>query len=262
MRLAQIARELQISPNTIAKHLEKTRGLTLEKGFNEKLDDEILEELRSKFKVEEKDEVVEEDWSIQEKKEEVVEESVETLSELEGAIEFEEKIPENVERIKAIIPELEGIKVVGKIDLPEPKAPEIPEAETEENGDVKEPTAEQKSIPEKRERRPKREVRKRPVRTPLSDEEKEAREEKRKLKERERFEAKRKEARKTKYLNSVQQKAIKAKDKKVLSAKQAIEVKSVPLNSSASAKKAAPNPSKPKKDGFLKRAIRWLYHGE
>ena len=98
--------------------LEKTRGLTLEKGFNEKLDDEILEELRSKFKVEEKDEVVEEDWSIQiqEKKEEVVEESVETLSELEGAIEFEEKIPENVEHIKAIIPELEGIKVVGKID--------------------------------------------------------------------------------------------------------------------------------------------------
>ncbi len=260
MRLAQIARELKTSPNQIVKHLEKNRGLSIDKGLNEKLEDNILADLRDTFKIEEELEPAQEDWSVIEKKEEVVEEQVESLAELEESKDSEELIPENAEYIKVDIPDLEGITVVGKIDLPEPKVVEVEEAPETEEGS-KETEVELKST--KREPKPKREVRKRPVRKVLSEEEKEAKAEKRRQQDRERSEKKKKEARGMNYLNSVEQKSPKSKRTKKFSSAQANQVEA-PLSAlkSVDGVSSQNHSIEQKNEGFLKRAFRWLYHGK
>lgn len=241
MRLAQIARELKATPKQISKYLEK-KGIDLEKGLNEKLDEALLDELREVFKPFEEEE--NSDWSVQSKKEEAPSQ-VDSLSELEGDIEFEEQLPEEVEHIKADVPDLEGIKVVGKIDLPEPKLKE--EEEEPEEVQMQTEAVEETPKPEKRQDARKK---KRNRREPLSDEEKQRREEKRMAKERAAREAKRKEIRKQNYLNSVQQQhPIKKKPEPVKEVIQEVEEQSAP-------------PAREEKPGLLKRAFRWLYYGE
>lgn len=130
MRLGQLSRKLNVKPTDIVDFLQQEHNLTVENGLNTKVDDKHTELVISNFEVIE--EVVEEEIKVEEpivEKEPEVEIIKEVATEeviKEPVVEVPTKIElpetdEEPELIKAPKPEpIQGFKVVGKIDLPEP----------------------------------------------------------------------------------------------------------------------------------------------
>jgi len=143
MRLGQLSRKLSIKPATIVEEIQSEFNETITEGLNTKIDDKFVSFFEEKYApVIEKTPITEE--VIEEKKEEetvstpevneeaqvVVEEEATTETAIENNTEAtvkEEKeesnadAEEEIETIKAPIVKLEGIKIIDKIDLPEPK---------------------------------------------------------------------------------------------------------------------------------------------
>ncbi|MDZ7648275.1 MAG: hypothetical protein U5K54_14435 [Cytophagales bacterium] len=134
MRLGQLARKLAIRPSQIVDFLA-ARQIYLEEGSNAKLKDESVENIVRHFAPEKLQEIVvylnseseiepiaKEPEVIIAKEEPVVEE-VRTATPIAQSDLVEDK----PEVIKAPKVELSGLKVLGKIELPEPKKKELPE---------------------------------------------------------------------------------------------------------------------------------------
>jgi len=150
MRLGQLARKINVKPVQIASFLEKEHNIIIESNLNTKIENESLVLVLDHFKIDEIIENVEEEIKVNQPIEsEVVEgikkqvdeieisqeilaqeivggreienvEEVETLTAIdEDGGEIELTVVDGV--IKVPKKELEGFKVVGKIDLPEKK---------------------------------------------------------------------------------------------------------------------------------------------
>jgi hypothetical protein len=139
MRLGQLARKLSVRPSQLVDFLAK-KQIHLEEGSNARLQDEHVIALVNYFAPERLQEIVTQTKVDSDN-------SVESTSEVTPAVvipepeeikEKEEILVENVqveesqeiELIKAPKVELTGLKVLGKIELPEPKKKEVSETET------------------------------------------------------------------------------------------------------------------------------------
>lgn len=146
MRLGQLARKLDVKVNEIVDFLNDEHNISIESDLNTKIEGEALDYVVDHYKVEaveiiEPDVVKDEDVDA-EKIPKIIEEEVETITEpeLEEYPVEEDSVVENNEKlvvesedgeeielnvvdgvIKAPKKELSGFKVVGKIDLTEPK---------------------------------------------------------------------------------------------------------------------------------------------
>lgn len=168
MRLGQFARKLEVKPSEIAEFLNSEHGLEISVHPNSKIPEALLDSVKEKFYVEENQTVTKnkleapiesekieipestnspqeeiEEKFVEEKSEEAQIESDETdvqMPELEPPLkewqrgEFvPDELKEQAETIKAPKIDLEGLKVVGKIELPEK-----PISESEESTEPKE----------------------------------------------------------------------------------------------------------------------------
>ena len=198
MRLAQLARKFDIPKKDILDFLS-SKGVSIESHGNTKVDEEHIKLVEQKYgnrlpkegviegqvdtKKEKKNE--REDTSISSSKAPVVEEEPKEtpIDEEESPADSKEFTEENTQEkpIEVIRPKkvkLQGIKVVGKIDLPEPP-------KKQEEKDSTEPVSEEKIAPKKQthkkiNRKPKDRKTKKPRRE-LSYEEKQKREERDRL---------------------------------------------------------------------------------
>jgi hypothetical protein len=201
MRLGQLARKLALRPSQIVDYLA-AQQIFPDEGSNARLSDEVTERIVLHFApgrlneimaVEDKNPEqeptfvpIQEETINREKEEIVVSETIPF-----PAMEATEEKPE-VEVIKAPKVELSGLKVLGKIDLPEPKKKSAPVAESQE--DTVAAKGEEEKIPatEKKQRRPEPRVNtqarrdnytQRPARNPIAlQREQKAREEEEKRK--------------------------------------------------------------------------------
>jgi hypothetical protein len=151
MRLGQLARKLSLRTGDIVEFLA-TNNIQIGEGSNTRIDDEhamlaikhfapgmemLLKEEEAEHQINlptaEMPEVVIEDVKAIET-ESIIDEvvSVEGTEASEATEESSDVVTEEPALIKAQKVELPGLKVIGKIDLPEPKKKEIPTAETEE----------------------------------------------------------------------------------------------------------------------------------
>ncbi len=145
MRLGQIARKISIRQSDVVDLLAKS-GISIANESNARLENEhvhvILQHFAPSFleeKIEEVDvippqateesEVIEDVNTIEEPIENVVAEIIITTAP-------EEQEEEKVELIKAPKVDLPGLKVIGKIDLPEPKKKEVLPADESEKAEV------------------------------------------------------------------------------------------------------------------------------
>lgn len=216
MRLAQLARKISVKASEITEFLAD-RGIQLENSSNAKVMDEHVELVLTHFAPEligEDDAAIPELPSEQEAN--LTETDSEELSQKVEEIETHEDIvtPEEVvethEVIKPVKVELPGLKVVGKIDLPEPKKkeeelPEDSEGPIEKAENNTDTTNRSSRSGPGRVARPKREYDRRPRKNPIAlQREREEREAlKRKLEQRE----KDKELRTKRYLKKVKVKS-------------------------------------------------------
>lgn len=149
MRLGQLARKLAIRPSQLVDYLS-TRQVYFEEGSNAKLNDEYVRDIVTHFAPDRLAELL----ALQ-----TEEAGGETVIEQEGLPELtapeppkaedtgeilQEESPEKPEVIRAPKVELSGLKVVGKIELPQPKKKET----------TSEPSASESSPEIKREDRP------------------------------------------------------------------------------------------------------------
>ena len=212
MRLGQLARKLALRPSQIVDFLA-SKEIFPEEGSNAKLSDEITQRVVLHFAPERLRELM----SAEENNEKVIPETVaayETLSEQKEEVKLiVEEQPfieltaeqEKPEVIKAPKVELSGLKVLGKIDLPEPKKkteePETTDSEVGTNEIIKAKEKKPRSSEGKAYAQRRESYRQRPDRNPIAEErERKAREEEEKRKaklERE------KEKRTQYYLNRV-----------------------------------------------------------
>ncbi len=204
MRLGQLARKLALRPSQIVDYLA-TKQIFPDEGSNARLSDEVTERVVLHFApgrlneimaVEEKNtepavtpEPFQEEPVITQEQEEVV--AVEATP--APVIEVPEEKSE-VEVIKAPKVELSGLKVLGKIELPEPKKKTAPVTELQEGTEMTaEGEAEKIPATEKKQRRPEPRVNtqrrdnypQRPARNPMAvqrEEQARREEEKRKAK--------------------------------------------------------------------------------
>lgn len=235
MRLGQLSRKLNVKSGEIIALVEKKFDVTIKDHPNCKIPDEFLVDLLSHFEanrpstekelVEEVEEKNAETPSVEEEK------KVADSSENEAPNTNEEISASNLEDedyeliieegiIKAPKPEIEGVKVVGKIDLPEPKKGSEEEKEQENNetdsadsSESLDRTEEQKKTVRSRaqgkKNRPKRKTRK-----VLSHEEKKKREEERYRKEQEAKKKREKELKRKNYEKLMREKAASVTSKK------------------------------------------------
>jgi hypothetical protein len=231
MRLSQIGRKLNTTQSDIIKTLESLGEIAPTSG-NSKLTDNQIALLYKAYKYnpeEEKEEVVEEA--------EIKEEIVEPVTKEEPIIEVEEIIEETpiveevvtpkedetpktepIEVIRAKKIKLEGIKVLGKIELPEKPVKETPEAiDTETNQEEK---STKKVVRIERQRKPSRHKH---SKKPLTFDEKQALEEKNKLREKRSRERKLKEKKKEYFEKNIKPKQEKAGTKKKKNKKKEID---------------------------------------
>lgn len=140
MRLGQLSRKLSIKPANIVEDIQVEFDVTIEAGLNTKIDDKFVDFIEKKYTIvpevtQAKEEVIEEKVVPEEKQEDsptkeetekteasetTEEEKTEVVSDSKTS-DKEEGEEEEIETIKAPKVKLEGIKVVDKIDLPEPK---------------------------------------------------------------------------------------------------------------------------------------------
>ncbi len=153
MRLGQLSRQVNVSQKEIVSFLKKERGIELKVHPNVKVEDEFVELIANQFEVKPSAEATTEEPEAAETKSETKEE---VLTEVIDADEQEESTEEKVveikeylpgeefirpsgpiEKIETEIPQLDGIKVVGKIDLPEfhKQEPAPDKAPEDENGE-------------------------------------------------------------------------------------------------------------------------------
>ena len=175
MRLGQLARKLALRPLQIVDYLA-AQQITPDEGSNARLSDEVTrrvvlhfapERLNEIMAVEEKNAEptvtpapVQEEPVITNKQEEVIAVEATPSPVIEAA---EEKA--EVEVIKAPKVELSGLKVLGKIELPEPKKKTTPVTESPEGTVVAtEGEAEKIPVTEKKSRRPESKVNTQPRR--------------------------------------------------------------------------------------------------
>lgn len=203
MRLGQLARKLALRPSQIVDFLA-TQQIFPEEGSNARLSDEVTERVVMNFAPGRLNEImaveditpepttaparVTEELVITAVKEEVIADKPTPLPAIK---ETEDKL--EVEVIKAPKVELSGLKVLGKIELPEPKKKTAPVAESTEATVADAGEVEKMPVTEKRQRRPEQRVHsqqrrdnntQRPARNPIAiQREQKAREEERKRKE-------------------------------------------------------------------------------
>lgn len=121
MRIGQLARQIGISPSEIIEFLS-AQNIETESGTNARLTEDVAAKILERFAPEKKAEVIEtiaEEGKIEEEK---IESETSAVS--------EEPAPLEVIRVSKV--ELQGLKVVGKIDLPEPKKKPEPLVEKRE----------------------------------------------------------------------------------------------------------------------------------
>ncbi len=219
MRLSQIARKLNVTQSEISKLLVQA-DMESPKGGNTKLTEEQLAQVFKKYGEIEEDQEVEE---IEVAQSEVVIESVPKVVE----VEVEEEEVSEVEAIKTPVPEaaeeveeeievirvkkikLDGIKVLGKIDLPEPKVKKVEpkEEDSQVEGDkTKRPAGNQRFAKQNR-RKPYKKA-------PLTFEQKQALEEKKREIARKEREKKQKEKKRAHYEKQVSKKKVATPKKK------------------------------------------------
>ncbi len=117
MRLGQLARQLEIKPEKIMQFLEKEKKITLNPHPNSKIEDNLVDDISNHFKPTAEVVIVEDNETPT--KVEVKEKPATKESKAEVIVEAE---PEHIETPKT---ELEGPKIVGKIDLPNKKEIQI-----------------------------------------------------------------------------------------------------------------------------------------
>jgi hypothetical protein len=130
MRLAQLARKLTIRPTVIVDFLTQ-HNIQIEDGSNTRLEDAYVDLIMKKFAPARAAEIAAElrlEKEI-ELKADLAEEKIEIISQspvLENlTFSSTDILAEKIEVIKAPKVELSGLKVLGKIELPEPKKKEI-----------------------------------------------------------------------------------------------------------------------------------------
>lgn len=207
MRLGQLARKLALRPSQIVDFLA-ARQIYLEEGSNAKLKDESVENIVRHFAPEKLQEIVvylnseSEIEAIAKEPEVIIAKEEPVVEEIRAATPIAEPdlVEDKPEVIKAPKVELSGLKVLGKIELPEPKKKEVPEPASPDG----QPISEKERAP-RRERKPQaqtnRETVQPPWKNPVAQQrEKEARE----LEEKKRAAlAHQKERRRDNYFNKV-----------------------------------------------------------
>lgn len=214
MRLGQLARKIAVRPSDLVEFLD-SRNIPTEEGTNTKLSDDEVRLITENLAPEKLDAVLQQNAPQPEERIEVapvsveepapVIETTEVVAEIEHTPEIQSAEPEPTEKpevIKAPKVALAGLKVLGKIELPQPKKKEIaPVENTEVSPEV--PATEQPQ----RDARPRREHKKeharhkdrrenKPRKNPIAlKREQEARE----AEEKRREEAKRKKEERTNY---------------------------------------------------------------
>ncbi len=206
MRLGQLARKLAVRPSQIVVFLS-TKQIYLEEGSNARLEDTHVSTIVNYFAPERLNEILKisieaaapivESSAVVEVVE--VKELIEQTPVPELAINFEE---EKIEVIKAPKVELTGLKVLGKIDLPEPKKKETieldkPDGEQATEEKVRPRPSTKRSNTNSRDRQPSEKPWKNPIALQREREAREADEKRRESLERE------KEKRRQHYLGKV-----------------------------------------------------------
>ncbi len=220
MRLSQLARKLEISPSDLIKFFENSK-IVKYNSHNNKVEEKDLLLALNHFRPEENEvetseqtsrELVSSQDNQAEKKEELNPAPLlnSTIPEDESVdSEFSKDPEEEIEVIRMPKIKLEGVKVVGKIDLPEP----VKKLKDEINIKPGNQNKESENMPVTEIRNENSEVRKRPSkqktkhknsRRELSYEEKLKREESRKIQEQQRDKKLKKELKKKHYIKNVQ----------------------------------------------------------
>lgn len=130
MRLAQLARKISVKPSDITEFLADN-NIQIENNSNTKIADDhvvlVINHFAPEMVTKEEVTTAESEISINESSEQNVEDISVIIDEVQTPddIKTSEGIVEVPEVIKPIKVELPGLKVVGKIDLPEPKKKEL-----------------------------------------------------------------------------------------------------------------------------------------
>lgn len=141
MRLGQLSRKIKVRSSDIIDFTEKELGVKLDASLNAKIDDHIAKQIIAHYAIGEQnidppEEIIQETIEkevIKIEKTEVVEEDIEESvpsnqdSQIDEPPIEEIDIKTSSEVIKAKAEKLEGLKVIGKIDLPPPPPPEMVE---------------------------------------------------------------------------------------------------------------------------------------
>jgi hypothetical protein len=127
MRLGQLARKLALRPSQLVDFLA-TKQINLEEGSNARLQDEHVTAIVTYFAPDRLQEIVnqsKEEVVVEVTPEVITPEPIELKETIEEVVaEAKTQEPQEVELIKAPKVELTGLKVLGKIELPEPKKKE------------------------------------------------------------------------------------------------------------------------------------------
>ncbi len=211
MRLGQLARKLSLRPSQLVDFLA-TKQINLEEGSNARLQDDHVTAIVTYFAPERLQEIVTQSKAeevVVEVTPEVIPEPVEIKEEMEVQIEnIQPEEPQEIELIKAPKVELTGLKVLGKIELPEPKKKEIstqPESteEQEQEEKIKSRPA-KRNAPSRTDRQPNQKEWKNPIAVQREREAREAEEKRKDALERE------KEKKRMHYLSKVKTEPTKA----------------------------------------------------
>ncbi len=202
MRLGQLARKLAVKQSELVDFLAQ-KNIQIENGGNTKIEESHLSLLLEKFApagLEFSPSDISEPDVIEQLEKQSEPQPVESKPSVSLEVAEENSEEQKVELIKAQKIELSGLKVLGKIDLPEPKK--------------KEPSGEPTEIPNHAERKPRREFRDQPrkernqsrtAKNPIAAErERQAREAENKKQERAALEKEKKTLRYMKKMNATQ----------------------------------------------------------
>lgn len=135
MRLGQLSRKINISYSEVLNYLEDELGVHIDASLNSKIDDNHVTAIVEHFKPKKVDapELIEEISTDELMDKTTIEDTIENENNVDELVDdaqtiVEELIEEkNIETIKAKAERLEGLKVIGKIDLPPPPPPEMVE---------------------------------------------------------------------------------------------------------------------------------------
>jgi hypothetical protein len=203
MRLGQLARKLSLRPSQLVDFLA-TKQINLEEGSNARLQDDHVTAIVTYFAPERLQEIVTQSKAeevVVEVTPEVIPEPVEIKETMELVVEnIQPEEPQEVELIKAPKVELTGLKVLGKIELPEPKKKEEPiqaETKSEEQKEKVNSRPAKRNAPSRTDRQPNQRPWQNPIALQREREQREAEEKRKEALERE------KERKRMHYLSKV-----------------------------------------------------------